>query len=158
MFWLSDSFTTICSQLKRALLRAPIHRSSSISPHWFLSAVPFQSFYQPGDPAVLALSMTHCSLPSVYFYQSPSTVSSQPYVSQGLENQLDRQVQCSIYLSFNLCQSTLSDLSLSQKRANQPRCPKSQGSQENHSFFPWQKTWCCLSLWTSGCNFLVKRL
>lgn len=81
------AFTSICSQLKRALLRAPIHRSFSINPHLFLSPMLFfQSFYQPGDPSRLALSISHCSLPPVYFQTikpiCPSTVASPPCVSQ----------------------------------------------------------------------------
>lgn len=118
VFWLSDSFTTVCSQLKRALLSAPVHPSFSSIP--ISSCLPCCFSIIPSTWGPVRIGSIHDSLqPSLNLLLSKSIHCSASASCQSRpigwpERQLDRQVQSSIYLSFSLCQPADS---LPQRRA-----------------------------------------
>lgn len=133
---ISHSVMTICWQLKKAQLSATIHPSITLHqcPSLSVSCSAFQSFHQPGDSFVLALSMIHCSL------QSLSTVSSVQDVYR-MTRKAARQTDTEFHLSFipSLPACRHFSLSLPQKRAFSPQpaqhVQKVRDDQEDTLYF-----------------------
>lgn len=140
---LSDSFMTICSQLNRALLRAPIHQSLSISPNLFLSPVLLFSIILSKRRPVCFGSINNSLQPSLNLFLSKSihcifSASRQSGPIVRPVRQLDGQVQSPIYLSFDFCQPSDALTCLWHRKeplaTKHLRCPSSQRSAGSQSF------------------------
>lgn len=170
VFWLSDSFSTICSQLNRALLRAPTHRSFSISPHLFLffnHSINLEtclywlySWFNAASPRSASIKVHPLYLLCL--------VSVEAY---GMSRAAAGQTGAEFHLSFIRSLPTFrhSDSALPQKRAwsHQPtKVSKKSGVTWKLFFSLVTKIeikkkcvgGCYFSLWTSGCHFLMDRL